>query len=224
MLVATSFMAFGNSITEGKNASGQVQNTYPVNLRVMLAARYTTQSISVINKGVGGERASQGADRLPRELDLVHPEVLLLEEGVNDLSDEPHDISALIAALRVMVRQARNRSIAVFLGTLLPARAGGTPPRGDGALPFIPEANAQIRLLAQSERVTLVDLYEGFGGSPDLYIDVDGLHPNELGYQKIAQLYFDAIKTTLEIRQTPGVATEFVQNTPTPNLPFMRLR
>jgi lysophospholipase L1-like esterase len=32
------------------------------------------------------------------------------------------------------------------------------------------------------------------------YIGVDGLHPNEAGYARIAELFFDAIQRELEVR------------------------
>ena len=188
----------------------------------MLAARYTSQTIGVLNKGVGGEWAIDGENRLPRELDANHADALLLEEGINDLTGgDPSAIMPMVDALRAMVRQAKNRGIPVFLGTLLPERAGGSRA---SALPAIPEANNQIRLLALSEHVTLVDLYEGFGGNPDPYIDSDGLHPNDLGYQKIAQLFFDGIRMSLEVQ--PGMASsmELVRNLASPSPPFTRLR
>jgi lysophospholipase L1-like esterase len=208
-LTATSFMAFGNSITEGKDAFGPVANTYPVDLKALLVARYTVQAptIAVVNKGFGGEHTSQGVARLPVELTNVKPQVLLIEEGINDLVSAA-SITPMVDNLRTMVREAKGRGIVVLLSTLTPVRAGGIPqPRGDAALPYVPEANLQIRLLAQSEHVTLVDLFAGFGGIPDPYIDVDGLHPTEQGYQKIAQLFFDVIRGTLETPQaSAGVA------------------
>ena len=222
-LSATTFMAFGNSITEGKNGSSTIlNNNYPENLRAMLAARYTTQTIVVRNRGFGGEWAVDGVKRLPGELNASRPGALLLEEGVNDLSGgNPSSITPMIDALRTMVREGKSRDIPVFLANLPPEREGGSRA---SAFPSIPEANNQIRLLALSEHVTLVDLYAGFGSSPDPYIDIDGLHPNELGYQKMAQLFFDAIRTSLEIQ--PGVTSsmELVRNMPSQNPPFARFR
>ena len=217
---ATSFVAFGNSITEGKIASGDLVKSYPENLRDLLAARYASQTIVVVNAGCGGETTTAGGGspctggvvRLPAVLDTVHPEVLLLEEGINDLlGGNSSAIPPLIDAVRSMIHAANSRGVRVFLGTLLPERAGGSRA---GALAVIPEANAQIRLLAQGEHVTLVDLYDGFGGSPDPYIDVDGLHPNESGYQKIAQLFFNAIQSNLEVPHGAAPPIELVRVEP----------
>ena len=71
--------------------------------------------------------------------------------------------------------------------------------------------------------MTLVDLYQGLGGSPDPYIDVDGLHPTEAGHRKIAEIFFDAIKATLEL--PPGAASvmDLVRNMPSQHPVFTRL-
>jgi lysophospholipase L1-like esterase len=209
VLSATRFLAFGNSITEGKVASGDTPAPYPGLLQNMLAAHYSEQTIVVVNEGCGGERAAGVSDpppciggiaRLPGKLDQDNPQVLLLEEGVNDLTfGGPTPVPALIDALRTMIRTAKGRGVSVFLTTLTPVRVGGSPPRADGAAPFISAANDQIRMLAPSEGAVLVDLFNGLGGSPDPFIDVDGLHPTVTGYQKIAQLFFDAIRANLEM-------------------------
>jgi lysophospholipase L1-like esterase len=210
-LALTRFVAFGDSITEGKLGDGTLlgSDSYPANLESMLKARYTTQaqSISVKNEGCSGETAQAGGTtcppggvvRLPGVLVADNPQALLLLEGANDLSGgDPAAISPMIDALRTMVRQAKSRGIVVFLSTLTPVRQNGTPPRGNGGFLLTAPANDQIRFLATSEGAILVDSYAGFGSSPDPYIGPDGLHPTLAGYQKLAQIFFGAIGTNLE--------------------------
>jgi lysophospholipase L1-like esterase len=222
-LSATSFMAFGNSITEGKNGTSQiVANPYPAVLRSLLAARYVAQTITVVNRGVGGEWATDGSDRVKRDLDAFHPEVLLLEEGINDiLGGDPLKVPQVGDALRDMVQKAKARGVRVFLATLLPTRAGSQ--RGKDAFSLVPLVNVQIRSIAQIEGVTLVDLYAGFGGSADPYIDIDGLHPTEEGYQKMAEIFFAAIRSTLELRSTSPLG-DVVRSLPAPEPPFAAYR
>lgn len=220
-LSATTFMAFGNSITEGKTAFGAISNSYPVQLARMLTSRYGAQTITVLNRGFGGEHTTQGADRLPDDLSAFRPDVLLLEEGVNDLAGgETAQILPMIDALRDMIRTAKAQRVQVFLATLLPVRANSTK---TSAHLVIVEANTRIRQLALSENVRLVDLYVGFAGSPDPYIDVDGLHPTEAGYGRIAELFFEAIRAELEVAH--GAASmQLVRSLPPPMLPFLMSR
>jgi lysophospholipase L1-like esterase len=218
----TRFMAFGNSITEGKLADGTViTNNYPEVLRGLLAKRYTSQSISMTNKGRGGEYTADGAIRLTHELDAVHPDVVLIEEGINDLSSgNPASITPMIEALRTMVRESQRRGVVVFLATLTPVKDNSQ--RGDAAFELLPEANSRIRIMVQNERATLVDLNVGFGGIPGPYIDTDGLHPNALGYQKIGELFYDVIRATLE--GPAAMIPTLVHNMPAPWTPDARLR
>src|SRR5262249_30311193 len=128
------------------------------------------------------------------------PQVLLLQEGVNDLTGgDPGAISPMVGALRAMVADARGRGIPVFLGTLLPERPGGLR---TGARLLIQPSNHQIRALAASSGAILVDLCAAFGGSPDPWIADDGLHPNDAGYRRIAEPYQDAISSRLEAPPT----------------------
>jgi len=51
-------------------------------------------------------------------------------------------------------------------------------------------------------RVPLVDVY-GQMGTYQGYIGVDGLHPTEVGYAKIAEIFMNAIKSSLEVPPSP---------------------
>src|SRR4029079_16841902 len=119
VLAATRFMAFGNSITEGKIASGDKPDPYTELLQNMLAARYSGQTIVVVNEGCGGERVAGVSDPppcigggagVPGKRDQDNPQVVLLEEGVNDLTfGGAAAIPAMTDALRTMIRTARGR-------------------------------------------------------------------------------------------------------------------
>jgi len=56
--------------------------------------------------------------------------------------------------------------------------------------------NDNVRGLAASEAVPLVDVYQGFAGNLAL-VGPDGLHPSADGYAKIADLFLTTIKGTL---------------------------
>ena len=46
----------------------------------------------------------------------------------------------------------------------------------------------------------LVDLYTSMLPDVFRYIGVDGLHPNEAGYTRMAELFLQAIQADLEVR------------------------
>jgi lysophospholipase L1-like esterase len=218
LIGATRYVAFGDSITEGKLSNGDITQTpYPVGLKRELEMRYTSQVFLVFAEGGGGETTAGGASRLPGVLNADTPEVLLLLEGVNDLASAGSaGISPMISNLRSMVQQAQGRGIRVFLGTLPPEIPNA---QRAGAEPFIVPANDQIRALAGSTGATLVDVYQALIGSLTTFIGPDGLHPTEQGYQVIAKTFFDAVRQRLEVPPT----TTFTGLTP-PSAPAFSWR
>ena len=198
LIGATRYVAFGDSITEGKLSNGDITQTpYPAGLKRELEMRYSSQVFLVFAEGGGGETTAGGASRLPGVLNADTPEVLLLLEGVNDLASAGSaGISPMISNLRSMVQQAQSRAIPVFLGTLPPEIPNA---QRAGAQPFIVPANDQIRALAGSTGATLVDVYQALIGSLTTFIGPDGLHPTEQGYQMIAKTFFDAVRQRLEV-------------------------
>ena len=152
------------------------------------------------NEGIAGEEVttSETFDRFRAALTTLRPEVVLLQEGVNDLHHYGTSAVPEIAkALRQMVIEARSRGMRVYVGTL----AARAPMRVPCVCPdLIAPANDQIRAMAAAEGALLVDLHQAFGGQTSTLLGIDGLHPNEAGYQRMASTFFDAIQATLEAR------------------------
>ena len=210
----TRFLAFGDSLTEGQDGIAAPTGTggyvplvvrpeiaYPTRLQEKLIARYVAQTPQVINRGVGGERATTGVNRLPTEITSVRPEVVLLLEGANDIAGgNAAGLTPAANALRTMVRDTRSRGLPVFLATLPPQDP--TRPRGSGAALVVP-LNDLIRRIALEEGAVLVDLFAAFNGDLTL-LGPDGLHPNEAGYLRMADTFLLVIRERLET-PFPGV-------------------
>ena len=213
----TRFLAFGDSMTAGEvDAPNTVRGlavhpelSYPTDLRIELANRYTSQTITVRNEGRSGEAvvAGDASRRLSFLLASGQYDVVLVMEGANDIaSRDSRDISRAIDALRGMVRDAKNRGLRPFLGTL--------PPETGLARTLVAPFNAQLKGMAESENVPVADVFDAFGGDFSL-LGNDGLHPNVAGYQKIADTFFNVIKHNLELPPTAS---------PTRSMPFFVLR
>jgi lysophospholipase L1-like esterase len=214
-LSRTRFLAFGDSMTIGEVSlptsvplSDGMPNfrlvviptaSYPTQLLSQLRARYTgqTATLQVTNAGAPGEWAEDGAIRLPGVMSNLRPEAVLLMEGINELGalDTPGVMRAW-RAIDLMAKEIRGRGARAFLATLPPSRVTGAK-----ALPNsrIEALNALIRTTARGEGAVLVDVYAALSPDPNRYIGVDGLHPSEAGYQKIAETFFAAIRADLEI-------------------------
>ena len=226
-LATTSFLAFGDSITAGEDGQNSVSSSasimssrfhpfvlfpqaqrYPQELQQSLAGRYKTQSPTVDNQGNPGEAASDPAT-LRRFSSLTSSRrysVVLIMEGSNDLyGRDDRIVPFAIDGLRSMIRDAKSRGIRPYLATIPPMNPIACVPVCRG-IPWSQVAgfNDSVRTLAATEGVTLVDVNQGFGGNFAL-LGPDGLHPAAEGYAKIAEVFFTAIKQTLEISSASGV-------------------
>jgi lysophospholipase L1-like esterase len=142
---------------------------------------------------------------------------LLLLEGANDLNNNRgavnRTITETVSALEDMVRDTTSRGVAVFLGTLPPQRAGGTPERG-GAADFLPRFNDALKAMASAKGAEIVDIYSRF---PLELIGKDGLHPTEAGYERLAEIWFEAVKARYETApEMDGSAARSIQKVPEP--------
>lgn len=212
----TKFMAFGDSMTAGEDgfdaasaftAPGRRQplvifppsKTYPGVLELNLRSRYTTQTPTVANFGVPGERVADRAT-LSRFSALVGSglyEAALIMEGANDLADRDDRITVVtVANLRQMLVYVKSRNVRPYLATI-PPQVPGTR-RGGLTWSMVQPFNDQVRALAASEGVTLVDVYQGIATDTNQYINADGEHLTEAGYAKVADVFFGALRATLE--------------------------
>jgi lysophospholipase L1-like esterase len=220
-LLKTTFMAFGDSLTEGKTSLlmrgaiviptrvPPVFNSpvgYVTQLYAKLTERYQDQTITIIAEGYGGRTTGDDKDREREVLDEWKPDALLLLEGTNDVFNFPDaaGIKSAAEALQRMVRDAKVRGARVFLGTLPPlnshAPAAKFGANSEAALALL---NERIKGIAAAEGVTLVDL---FAVVPVTEIGNDGLHPTAAGYGLMADEWLKAIIETLEIKPPPAEA------------------
>ena len=199
------YLAFGDSLTEGVVTTAIAANwrfaltagrseSYPFKLQQLLSARYTAQSPSVLNAGRGGEQAADALPRLQSVLNEARDtEVVLLLEGINDLNAFGEGrIPAAVDAMKGLMREVKRRGMVPMVATMVPLNPAG---RRAGAAGWVPEYNRDLVRTAQTEGVTVVDLYNQFDVSLQ---GPDGLHPSEQGYQRMAEIFLAAIRAAFE--------------------------
>ena len=194
--------AFGDSITVGfldqqrRGFRLTTSNNYPNILQGKLQS--LDPAWRVVNRGVGGEHSGEGAARLPSILRIDQPGFVLILEGTND-AHQCLDSRALINNLASMVRAAQANKTIPIIGTIPPSFRNN--PCADD---IIAEANANIHALAQGSGIVVAEIFDGmnqrdlFGISPDR----DPIHPNERGYQVMADIWFQAM-----LQAVPGGLT-----------------
>jgi lysophospholipase L1-like esterase len=215
VLSKTRYLAYGDSITAGEvtfpigsinGGTGGITRqvivpaaAYPTVLLNTLRGRYASQAsaMEMFNYGLGGEKVINSRNRYFSALTATRPDVLLLMEGANDIPGGADGAASGAAnEIRIWVAEAKARGITVFLATPTPGRPGN---RQIEPILLVDYAN-RMRAVAAQEGVRLVDMYSLMLPDVQRYIGVDGLHPNEQGYARIADLFFQAIQSTFEVR------------------------
>jgi lysophospholipase L1-like esterase len=214
-ITRTRFLAFGDSLTAGEITVPMTDTrrgepnyglvivpsaSYPSLLATMLRMRYVSQAatIEVINAGLPGEWAEDAVLRLPGVLTANRPEAVLLLHGINDLSaNGTNGVNNAARAIDAMAQAVRARGARLFLATLPPSRPGGLRTI---STQLILSLNSRIRTTATGEGAALVDVYPEFLTDVTRFVGVDGAHLTEAGYQRLAELFFNAIRGELEAR------------------------
>jgi lysophospholipase L1-like esterase len=205
----TSILAFGDSMTAGTTSEpvrsfrldAGLPQSYVFKLQALINQRYTSQTIQVFNAGWAGKRAAEDRSRLIDAIRETKPQALLLLEGVNDLNEVGNRdaISPTIGALEQLIGEGVSRGITVFVATLPPQRPLGTAKTASA--PFVGDFNVQVRRMAPDEGARLVDMFTAIGVDQ---IGEDGLHPTEDGYQRMAEVWLDALKQAFEQAPAEG--------------------
>ncbi len=167
-------IAFGDSLIQGVGAS-------PGNDLVSVLSRRL--NISIVNAGRSGDTTRTALARLDRAVLSRQPRVVLVLLGGNDLLRRvPRD--EMLENLDRIVTRIRERGAGVILATVEVGFFGASERRAYGAL-------------ADRTSAGLVpDILGGVWGRQNLM--ADGIHPNDRGYQVMADRIEPALREMLE--------------------------
>jgi len=205
-------VAFGDSITDGAVSTNETNHSWPALLAARLAGSKKTANVAVVNLGISGNRVLHDGSgisavaRFDRDvLSQSGARWLMLLEGINDIGHAftaPGETLAaddLIAAYRQIVALAHTHGIRVIGCTLTPYERAGYYREGGEA---VREAvNEWIRSGGAFDAVVDFDKATRDSADPKRFraeFDPgDHLHPNDAGYQAMA----DAVDLTIFTRK-----------------------
>jgi len=164
------------------------------------------------HEGHGGFSATGIADnnQLPPWLAAARPDVILMHLGTNDMWGGYIPLANKLAAFTKLVGQmrAQNPAVKIIVAQIIPmsAAACATCPADVAALNNALPAWAAGLTTAQSP-ITLADLWTGFDAVADTG---DGVHPNDAGFEKMANAWYPALTRVLggaPVSQSPSAAS-----------------
>jgi lysophospholipase L1-like esterase len=199
---ASVVVAFGDSITDGARSTPNTNHAWPALLAARLSANKETTNIAVANLGIGGNRVlrdGSGASALARfDRDVLSQsgvKWLMLLEGINDIGHgatapvESVTADDLIGGYKQIIDMAHAHGIQTIGCTLTPFEGAGYSTesgeavreavnawiRSSGAFDAVVDFEAATRDAANPRRIR-ADFDPG-----------DHLHPNDAGYQAMAE-------------------------------------
>jgi len=173
------YVALGDSITAGSGLTNSSE-CYSAKLAGML-------NKTVMNAGYPGANSSEILDACYNILDNNQPGYMLILAGVNDLiMGYGEELPAV--NIRIMIQACQDNKTIPVIATLTPVF--GSYARLSGG---VDRLNGMIRQIASDLNVALVDLNSAFGNNL-IYMQTDGLHPNESGNALMAITFYDVVK------------------------------
>lgn len=193
-------VTFGDSITDGATSTANAFRSYPDRLAERLAP---AGKWAVVNVGIGGNRllrygtAPNALARFDRDvLSVPGVKAIILLEGINDIGQgfktsgvpDPVSLEALIAADKQIIQRAHDHGIKVIGALLTPYQgAGYASPAGEQVRTGL---NNWIKTRGAFDGVVdfataTADPANPLAFRPDYNI-TDKLHPNDAGYQAMA--------------------------------------
>jgi lysophospholipase L1-like esterase len=184
-------VALGSSSTAGAGASS-AEATYPSRLMAELARRLPTQSIIVLNRGIGGERAVDMLARFDDSVAAERPDLVLWQLGTNAvLRGYEHSKSD------ALIHEGIERIKAIGSDVVL------IDPQFAPKVIAQPEIADMIELISSAAKQENVDVFHRFAlmrhwhdvdGIPfEVSLSPDGLHMNDWSYSCFAKALADAI-------------------------------
>jgi hypothetical protein len=183
-----------------------------------------TAYYDINHEGHGGFSAAGIASQnlLPGWLSATNPDIVLMHLGTNDIFANPAT-STILAAYSTLVSQMRanNPNMRILVAQIIPMNPSGCSYCAQDVI----NLNAAIPAWAASlttaqSPVIPVDQWTGFDATTDT---VDGIHPNDTGFQKMAARWFppltaqlNTLMTPVPVTSTPTGITPTVQTTSTP--------
>ena len=178
-------VAIGSSSTAGAGASSPAK-TYPSQLAVELKKQFPKNSITVLNRGVGGEEVGDMLKRFDKAVVAAKPDLVLWQLGTNSLIRD-HMFNDHGAAIRDGLNKIRASGADVVL----------IDPQFAPKVIVKAEAEHMVELIATTAKVENVDLFRRFDVMKrwreadhmafESFVSPDGLHMNDWSYACMAK-------------------------------------
>lgn len=182
-------VVFGDSIAYGWEVAEKY--SYRQVLKRLLEEKHPYRDWKIYNRGVPGDTALGGANRIQRDVGSIKPDLVLTGFGLNDAQlivfnpnfYTPKKYKEEMRRIVCYLRDELNAE--VWLLTTTAVDENNLP---TDYFNSVAELNRKLVQLAEEEGIKLVDLYSPLKSAGlSLILQGDGVHLNEYGYQIVAE-------------------------------------
>ena len=154
------------------------------------------------NRGISGQVTAQMLVRFRQDVIGLKPKVVVIQGGINDVTGAsgPGSEGMIADQIRSMVELATANGIRVVLASLTPVCDCFTVQTGYRSQARIIGVNGFLRGYAKETGAVFLDYYTALANGRDFRreLTVDGLLPNDAGYEVMAPLAEQAISRSLK--------------------------
>ena len=209
-------MPLGNSITRGFGSGDQPEN-YPYNVsyrrplyQSLIAGNHyfnfvgsqyhgwadSGPAFDYNHEGHGGKTDDWIAARVYDFLTNNPADVVLLHIGTNGLDSSPDDVALILDEI-----DRYDTAVTVILARIIDQQPND---------PLVTQFNDNVEAMAQTriangDNIIIVDQQSALDYGSDMY---DQKHPNESGYAKMADVWFNALSAFLPVCDGPNIVSE----------------
>ncbi len=182
--VPIKIVAIGSSSTFGAGASSPA-NSYPSRLEAELRQHFPDHPITVVNRGVNGEEATDMVARFEKSVIAEDPHLVIWQVGTNSLlRDRPLDVRSRILQDGIAQLKSQRMDVVLMDPQYAPRVLAKTEHEA---------AVTQIASAAKEQKVGLMHRYDMMRRwyetdhlAFETFVTSDGLHMNDWGYRCLA--------------------------------------
>ena len=148
------------------------------------------------HEGHWGFTTTEILDSLPSWLAANTPDIVLLHIGTNDVAKcrSPNETAKTIERIIDLI-QERNPKVIILLAKIIPIDSDGQCSIQRSVDESVRQLNQRLEVISTNKpNIIMVGLYSALDAKSDLR---DAVHPNEQGFEKMAQVWFQALKPIL---------------------------
>lgn len=154
-----------------------------------------------VGRGISGQVSSQMLVRFQEDVINLHPKVVVICCGTNDIAQNngPISLEHILHNIKSMCQLARANKIKPVVCSTLPAKGFKWRPEMKPANDIL-QLNEMIKAYAKENKIPYVDYHSALkdeeNGLPKKY-SKDGVHPNAQGYAVMERVIMPVLKKVL---------------------------